>query len=31
MSTAKLRSLTGLTPRPWQEAVEEHVRATLRR
>lgn len=30
MSTAKLTALTGLAPRPWQEAVEEHVRAVLR-
>ncbi len=30
MSTAKFTARTGLTPRPWQEAVEEHVRATLR-
>jgi dTDP-4-dehydrorhamnose reductase len=26
MSTRKLQSVTGLTPRPWQEAVEEYVR-----
>jgi dTDP-4-dehydrorhamnose reductase len=26
MSTRKLASVTGLTPRPWQEAVEEYVR-----
>ena len=26
MSTRKLTSVTGLTPRPWQEAVEEYVR-----
>lgn len=31
MDTAKLARLTKLTPRPWQEAVEEHVRATLTR
>lgn len=31
MSTAKLASCSKLTPRPWQEAVEEHVRATLGR
>lgn len=30
MSTAKLASCSKQTPRPWQEAVEEHVRATLR-
>jgi dTDP-4-dehydrorhamnose reductase len=28
MSTARLTELTGLVPRPWQEAVEEHVRRT---
>jgi dTDP-4-dehydrorhamnose reductase len=27
MSTARLTELTGHIPRPWQEAVEEHVRA----
>jgi dTDP-4-dehydrorhamnose reductase len=27
MSTARLTALTGLKPRPWQEAVAEHVRA----
>jgi dTDP-4-dehydrorhamnose reductase len=27
MSTARLTALTGLAPRPWQEAVAEHVRA----
>lgn len=26
MSTKKLATVTGLTPRPWQEAVEEYVR-----
>ena len=26
MSTAKLTRLTGLTPRPWQAAVEEYIR-----
>jgi dTDP-4-dehydrorhamnose reductase len=26
MSTRKLKDVTGLTPRPWQEAVEEYVR-----
>ncbi len=26
MSTAKLTQLTGLSPRPWQEAVDEYVR-----
>ncbi|HYR58171.1 MAG TPA: dTDP-4-dehydrorhamnose reductase [Chthoniobacteraceae bacterium] len=26
MSTARLTSLTGLAPRPWQQAVEEYVR-----
>jgi dTDP-4-dehydrorhamnose reductase len=26
MSTRKLQAVTGLTPRPWQEAVEEYVR-----
>jgi dTDP-4-dehydrorhamnose reductase len=26
MSTQKLQAITGLTPRPWQEAVEEYVR-----
>ena len=26
MSTQKLQAVTGLTPRPWQEAVEEYVR-----
>ncbi len=26
LSTAKLARLTGLTPRPWQEAVEEYIR-----
>ena len=26
MSTALLQQVTGLTPRPWQEAVEEYVR-----
>jgi len=26
MSTRKLTAVTGLTPRPWQEAVEEYVR-----
>jgi dTDP-4-dehydrorhamnose reductase len=26
MSTQKLAAVTGLTPRPWQEAVEEYVR-----
>lgn len=31
MSTAKLAACSKLTPRPWQEAVEEHVRATLQR
>jgi dTDP-4-dehydrorhamnose reductase len=30
MSTARLTELTGLAPRPWQEAVEEHVRQKLR-
>lgn len=25
MSTAKLAEITGITPRPWQEAVEEHI------
>jgi dTDP-4-dehydrorhamnose reductase len=29
MSTERLTALTGAHPRPWQEAVEEHVRATL--
>lgn len=27
MSTARLTELTGLVPRPWQAAVEEHVKA----
>ncbi len=27
MSTSLLQQVTGLTPRPWQEAVEEYVRA----
>ncbi|MEQ1861220.1 MAG: dTDP-4-dehydrorhamnose reductase [Chthoniobacteraceae bacterium] len=31
LSTAKFAERSGLTPRPWQEAVEEHVRATLSR
>jgi dTDP-4-dehydrorhamnose reductase len=31
MSTAKLTDCTGLTPRPWQEAVEEHVRCFVAR
>jgi dTDP-4-dehydrorhamnose reductase len=26
LNTAKLTRLTGLTPRPWQEAVEEYIR-----
>jgi hypothetical protein len=26
MSTAKLTRLTGLTPRSWQDAVEDYVR-----
>ncbi len=26
MSTAQLQRVTGLTPRPWQEAVEEYIR-----
>jgi dTDP-4-dehydrorhamnose reductase len=26
MSTARLQQVTGLTPRPWQEAVEEYIR-----
>lgn len=26
LSTAKLTKLTGLTPRPWQEAVEDYIR-----
>ncbi len=30
MSTAKLSALTGAEPRSWQEAVEAHVRATLK-
>jgi dTDP-4-dehydrorhamnose reductase len=30
MSTAKLTSLTGQTPRPWQEAVEAYIRDHLR-
>jgi dTDP-4-dehydrorhamnose reductase len=29
MSTVRLTELTGLTPRPWQEAVEDHVRRTV--
>ena len=29
MSTERLTSLTDMHPRSWQEAVEEHVRATL--
>lgn len=29
MSTERLTSLTGLTPRSWQAAVEAHVKATL--
>ncbi len=29
MSTEKLQRLTGLTPRPWQAAVEEYVRGKL--
>jgi dTDP-4-dehydrorhamnose reductase len=29
MSTAKLTELTGMKPRPWQEAVREHVRASF--
>lgn len=28
MSTARLTELTGLMPRPWQEAVQEHVQKT---
>jgi dTDP-4-dehydrorhamnose reductase len=28
MSTARLTELTSLVPRPWQEAVEEHLRKT---
>jgi dTDP-4-dehydrorhamnose reductase len=31
MSTARLTELTGAEPRTWQQAVEEHVRATLNR
>lgn len=31
MSTAKLSALTGVEPRSWQEAVEAHVRTTLKR
>lgn len=31
MSTEKFTQRTGLTPRPWQEAVEEHVRVSLGR
>jgi dTDP-4-dehydrorhamnose reductase len=31
MSTAKLSALTGVEPRSWQEAVEAHVRAMLKR
>jgi dTDP-4-dehydrorhamnose reductase len=31
MSTERLTSLTGVHARPWQEAVEEHVRATMAR
>lgn len=30
MSTARLTELTGLIPRPWQEAVEDHVRTVAR-
>jgi dTDP-4-dehydrorhamnose reductase len=26
MSTTRLTALTGLTPRPWQDAVGEYVR-----
>lgn len=29
LSTAKFTQLTGLTPRPWQEAVEEYVRQVI--
>lgn len=29
MSTARLTELTGLVPRPWQEAVEEHLRSKI--
>lgn len=29
MSTARLTELTGLIPRPWQEAVEDHLTARL--
>jgi dTDP-4-dehydrorhamnose reductase len=29
LSTAKFTKLTGVTPRPWQEAVEDHVRTTF--
>ena len=30
MSTARLTELTGLIPRPWQEAVEDQVRSLAR-
>jgi dTDP-4-dehydrorhamnose reductase len=29
LATHKFTRLTGLAPRPWQEAVEDHVRATF--
>lgn len=29
LSTARLAQLTGLTPRPWKEAVEEYVRGEM--
>lgn len=29
MSTARFSELTGLTPRPWQEAVEEHIKNSI--
>lgn len=31
MSTARLTELTGLTPRPWQEAVEEYITDFVKR
>ena len=31
LSTAKYESVTGVTPRPWQEAVAEFVRENVRR